>query len=229
MSSGFVPERKKRPAECSRAADFSAAAFYTELVELACANAEPLSVANPSDELQRGRKRASTLHKCDSTVEIPFAEGGASSQLVSNECPVCHRDIPISESLAQHSASLAHLLSRPDLQDTRPPPPSYGIPASNVGFQLLAKSGWEPYAGSGGLGPGQSGRAEPLVARMKRDRRGLGAANPAGPSPVLRHSAEALPAGAPAAAPRRRKRDLVREAASDARWRKSMLHYLKDV
>jgi hypothetical protein len=47
----------------------------------------------------------------------------------------------------------------------------YGIPASNRGYQILVKGGWDREKG---LGADGSGHKFPLKTVMKRDRAGLG-------------------------------------------------------
>jgi len=68
----------------------------------------------------------------------------------------------------QHSTSIVHLLSsRPCIAV----PTAYGIPASNRGYQILVKGGWDREKG---LGVDGSGHKFPLKTVMKRDRAGLG-------------------------------------------------------
>jgi hypothetical protein len=68
----------------------------------------------------------------------------------------------------QHATSTLHLFN------TRPQvavPTMYGIPASNVGYQILVKGGWDREKG---LGPEGTGHKFPLRTVLKRDRKGLG-------------------------------------------------------
>uniref|UniRef100_A0A0E0IUD1 G-patch domain-containing protein n=1 Tax=Oryza nivara TaxID=4536 RepID=A0A0E0IUD1_ORYNI len=49
------------------------------------------------------------------------------------------------------------------------------IGSSNVGFQLLKKSGWKEGTG---LGAQEQGRLEPVETRVKNNKRGLGSKEP---------------------------------------------------
>jgi hypothetical protein len=68
----------------------------------------------------------------------------------------------------QHGTSTVHLFSsRPCITV----PTVYSIPASNKGYQILVKGGWDREKG---LGADGSGHKFPLKTVMKRDREGLG-------------------------------------------------------
>ncbi|XP_039830946.1 SURP and G-patch domain-containing protein 1-like protein isoform X2 [Panicum virgatum] len=49
------------------------------------------------------------------------------------------------------------------------------IGSSNIGFQLLKKSGWKEGTG---LGAQEQGRLEPVESRVKNNKRGLGSKEP---------------------------------------------------
>uniref|UniRef100_A0ACD5TJB2 Uncharacterized protein n=1 Tax=Avena sativa TaxID=4498 RepID=A0ACD5TJB2_AVESA len=49
------------------------------------------------------------------------------------------------------------------------------IGSSNIGFQLLKKSGWKE---GSGLGAQEQGRLEPVETRVKNNKRGLGSKEP---------------------------------------------------
>jgi hypothetical protein len=71
-------------------------------------------------------------------------------------------------SAEQHVTSTVHLFSsRPQAAV----PTMYSIPASNRGYQILVKGGWDREKG---LGPEGSGHKFPLKTVLKRDRKGLG-------------------------------------------------------
>lgn len=50
-----------------------------------------------------------------------------------------------------------------------------GIGSSNIGFQLLKKSGWKEGTG---LGAQEQGRLEPIETHVKNNKRGLGSKEP---------------------------------------------------
>ncbi|TVT97549.1 hypothetical protein EJB05_57212 [Eragrostis curvula] len=57
------------------------------------------------------------------------------------------------------------------------------IGSSNIGFQLLKKSGWKEGTG---LGAQEQGRLEPVETRVKNNKRGLGSKEPkAKPKPKV--------------------------------------------
>ncbi|XP_077017443.1 G patch domain and ankyrin repeat-containing protein 1 [Tamandua tetradactyla] len=70
---------------------------------------------------------------------------------------------------SNHQTSTAHLLSLSWIPQPHNLPP--GVSASNPGFKLLLRGGWEPGMG---LGPRGEGRAEPIPTVLKRDQEGLG-------------------------------------------------------
>ncbi|KAM0854928.1 hypothetical protein ACQ4PT_050106 [Festuca glaucescens] len=63
------------------------------------------------------------------------------------------------------------------------------IDSSNVGFQLLKKSGWKEGTG---LGAQEQGRLEPVETRVKNNKRGLGSKEPK-PKPVVNDDVETAP------------------------------------
>ena len=81
-------------------------------------------------------------------------------------CDTCEIDVTDSTS-TQHVTSTLHLFnSRAPVTE-----PSFGIPESNVGFQLMLKTGWDKNKGLGSEGQGQK---YPVKTVLKRDRRGVG-------------------------------------------------------
>jgi hypothetical protein len=81
-------------------------------------------------------------------------------------CESCKQSF-CSTSREQHATSTVHLLSRPQVAV----PTIYSIPASNKGYQILLKRGWDKEKG---LGPDGSGHKFPLKTVLKCDRKGLG-------------------------------------------------------
>ncbi|KAK3156801.1 hypothetical protein QOZ80_2AG0112120 [Eleusine coracana subsp. coracana] len=65
------------------------------------------------------------------------------------------------------------------------------IGSSNIGFQLLKKSGWKEGTG---LGAQEQGRLEPVETRVKNNKRGLGSKEPkAKPKPKVKDDVEKDP------------------------------------
>ncbi|XP_051188084.1 uncharacterized protein [Lolium perenne] len=63
------------------------------------------------------------------------------------------------------------------------------IGSSNVGFQLLKKSGWKEGTG---LGAQEQGRLEPVETHVKNNKRGLGSKEPK-PKPAVNDDVETAP------------------------------------
>jgi len=84
-------------------------------------------------------------------------------------CESCRQSF-CNTSREQHSTSIVHLLSSSPCIAV---PTMYSIPASNKGYQILVKGGWDREKG---LGADGSGHKFPLKTVMKRDRTGLGGA-----------------------------------------------------
>ncbi|NP_001399035.1 uncharacterized protein LOC100282370 isoform 2 [Zea mays] len=63
------------------------------------------------------------------------------------------------------------------------------IGSSNIGFQLLKKSGWKEGTG---LGAQEQGRLEPVETRVKNNKRGIGSKEPK-PQPKVEDDIETHP------------------------------------
>nr|VZI44086.1 unnamed protein product [Spirometra erinaceieuropaei] len=122
-------------------------------------------------------------------------------------CPVCRQKGDPSSST--HISSLAHQVAL--LSTNRPRPSPLFIPPSNRGYRLLRRLGWVDAADcpsdatpalqlsedssastsdvlkAGGLGREGQGRRFPIATVLKRDRRGLGAADPDGVRARITH------------------------------------------
>ncbi|KFG81671.1 putative G-patch domain protein [Metarhizium anisopliae] len=82
-------------------------------------------------------------------------------------CPVC--SLPITTSLKEHEASLAHQVSMPHSH-----PPS-ALDRSRMGLRALKSQGWDPDARRG-LGVEGEGVRYPIKTKAKDDNLGIGAA-----------------------------------------------------
>lgn len=81
-------------------------------------------------------------------------------------CKTCKSEFSQSEK-SSHETSTVHLFNL----GHKPRGPSYLIPETNRGFQMLLKTGWEV---DKGLGPKGEGSKYPVKTILKRDRKGLG-------------------------------------------------------
>ncbi|KAF6994890.1 hypothetical protein CFC21_011491 [Triticum aestivum] len=79
------------------------------------------------------------------------------------------------------------------------------IGSSNIGFQLLKKSGWKEGTG---LGAQEQGRLEPVETRVKNNKRGLGSKEPK-PKPKVEDDVETAPSRRPKDAPVTKKAKLA--------------------
>lgn len=85
------------------------------------------------------------------------------------QCSVC--GVTVKENTKQeHEASTLHLFNMRS-HDKRISIPVYGIPASNKGYQLMLKQGWDK---NHGLGPKQKGKQYPVKTVIRKNRTGLG-------------------------------------------------------
>ncbi|XP_004467908.1 G patch domain and ankyrin repeat-containing protein 1 [Dasypus novemcinctus] len=125
---------------------------------------------------------------------------------------------------SNHSTSTAHLLSLSWVPQPSNLPP--GVSASNPGFKLLLRGGWEPGMG---LGPRGEGRASPIPTVLKRDQEGLGYRSP--PQPRVTHfpawdtRAVAGRERAPRVATLSRKEERRREEKGRA-WERDLRRYM---
>jgi hypothetical protein len=105
--------------------------------------------------ITEGQRETGTEHQPVRTRHVEFY------------CESCELSIR-NTSREQHVTSTVHLFSsRPHITV----PTVYSIPASNKGYQILVKGGWDREKG---LGADGSGHRFPLKTVMKRDRKGLG-------------------------------------------------------
>ncbi|XP_037462826.1 G patch domain-containing protein 11-like isoform X2 [Triticum dicoccoides] len=79
------------------------------------------------------------------------------------------------------------------------------IGSSNIGFQLLKKSGWKEGTG---LGAQEQGRLEPVETRVENNKRGLGSKEPK-PKPKVEDDVETAPSKRPKDAPATKKAKLA--------------------
>ncbi|EFY89992.1 G-patch domain protein, putative [Metarhizium acridum CQMa 102] len=92
---------------------------------------------------------------------------GPSNEGEPDICPVC--SLPITTSLKEHGASLAHQVSMPHSH-----PPS-ALDRSRMGLRALKSQGWDPDARRG-LGVEGEGVRYPIKTKAKDDNLGIGAA-----------------------------------------------------
>jgi hypothetical protein len=115
----------------------------------------------------------------------------------SGVCKVC--SLPITTSIREHEASLAHQVSL-----THSHPPS-ALDRSRMGLRTLAAQGWDPDARTG-LGRGGEGARFPIKVTAKEDTLGIGAEPPT--REQIAASAAAAQAKKPLSAKERKAMDL---------------------
>ena len=101
-------------------------------------------------------------------ADLTRAEGYSKKDCHSFHCKNCQMTVT-GNSKAVHDTSTVHLFS--SCQHHQCADISYGITESNRGYQILLRSGWDPYKG---LGPQKLGRMFPVKTVLKRDRLGFG-------------------------------------------------------
>jgi hypothetical protein len=156
---------------------------WTALMSAACAGALEVVkflISRGADVSLRdksGNTCLSLARRCGHlTVVQAITEGHRQSEAESQPpqighvefyCESCKQSF-CSTSREQHATSTVHLLSsRPHVVV----PTIYSIPASNKGYQILLKRGWDKEKG---LGRDGSGHKFPLKTVLKCDRKGLG-------------------------------------------------------
>lgn len=82
-------------------------------------------------------------------------------------CEQCQKDFT-STSRKVHETSTLHLFNQKDVYRY---PRRFGIPESNVGFQLMIKQGWDRESG---LGASKEGPLYPVKTTIRKSRTGLG-------------------------------------------------------
>ena len=144
-------------------------------------------------------------------------------------CNVCKQNIRVTEhSTERHTTSTVHQFSC----QHKPNVPSYAIPLTNRGYQMMLREGWDP---DKGLGPCQEGQKYPVKTVLKQDRLGLGQTpqeTSQGKARVTHFAAfderavkrrserfEKAPS-------ERKKRDIVRAAHKDREWEIRMRRYM---
>lgn len=94
----------------------------------------------------------------------------------SQWCNVCA--VHYTDSTETHDRSTLHQFS-----ELHPPAtPQYCLPSSSTSYKMMLRLGWDP---SSGLGPGHSGRKNPVSTILKRDQAGLGYGT--APQPKVTH------------------------------------------
>lgn len=109
----------------------------------------------------------SYIHK-----ETPINQKQAKAKMAFNAkskeeytCEICNKSFPNRE---EHLSSTIHNISA---SRGKKIPANYVLPASNRGYQLMIKGGWDRQSG---LGRDGSGKLYPIKTVQKKDRKGLG-------------------------------------------------------
>lgn len=86
-------------------------------------------------------------------------------------CDICKMEIAIGDRKS-HETSTLHRFNR---SDSKSDVPRFGIPESNIGYQMLVQQGWRA---DNGLGPQQNGQMYPIKTTLRKPRSGLGVRQP---------------------------------------------------
>ncbi|KAK2714386.1 G patch domain and ankyrin repeat-containing protein 1 homolog [Artemia franciscana] len=105
-----------------------------------------------------------TNFESEHSIEQSKSEDIILENFYCNKCECEVKD----QSLKAHTNSMIHLFNSGPVSDV----PSYMLPESNIGYQLMLKSGWNPNVG---LGPEGKGKKVPAKTALKTSRKGLGA------------------------------------------------------
>ncbi|XP_055312170.1 G patch domain and ankyrin repeat-containing protein 1 homolog [Sitodiplosis mosellana] len=96
---------------------------------------------------------------------------GARKTMESFFCDICQAEFSQTDRKS-HAASTLHRFNRTDSQK---PPRHFGIPETNVGFQMLLQQGWDRKSG---LGAERDGVIYPIKTTLRKPRSGLGTQQP---------------------------------------------------
>lgn len=130
-------------------------------------------VLKEDEEAARSRHQSSNSKDKASTPKHEAEASPSTDSLETTEaqiCPVC--SLPITTSLTQHEATLAHQVS---VKHSHPPS---ALDRSRMGLRTLASHGWDPDARVG-LGVEGDGMRYPIKVASKDDKMGIGAAEEA--------------------------------------------------
>uniref|UniRef100_A0AC34FCA1 G-patch domain-containing protein n=1 Tax=Panagrolaimus sp. ES5 TaxID=591445 RepID=A0AC34FCA1_9BILA len=150
----------------------AAAAGSSEVIEFLMENHADWTIKNRSgfsaSELAKRKgfvelaEYIESYGKFNEEQDVQILSASSSS---SNFCEHCNQTFI---NIQAHHCSIVHIVNT-----SQPPRPgyAYGIPTSNVGYQMLKETGWKEEIG---LGKEGEGRKYPLKTMLKRDRKGLG-------------------------------------------------------
>lgn len=135
-------------------------------------------------------------------------------------CDICQTKFSQTDRKS-HAASTLHRFNRTDLQK---PPRHYGIPETNVGFQMLLQQGWDRESG---LGAERDGVIYPIKTTLRKPRSGLGTQQPN--KPKVTHfkpfdssavKSTKMPSSRPASTKRQMRAQELRDKRKDRHLRK---------
>lgn len=118
-------------------------AKHREVVDFLKQTLEPICLSDSDDD-----------DNADESMKIHF-------------CDICQMEVAIDDRKS-HETSTLHRFNCTDAQSTVP---RFGIPESNVGYQMLVQQGWNR---NNGLGPQQNGQMYPIKTTLRKPRSGLG-------------------------------------------------------
>lgn len=135
-------------------------------------------------------------------------------------CDICQAEFSQTDRKS-HAASTLHRFNRTDLQKA---PRHFGIPETNVGFQMLLQQGWDRESG---LGAERDGVIYPIKTTLRKPRSGLGTQQPN--KPKVTHfkpfdssavKSTRAPSGRPASTKRQMRAQELRDKRKDRHLRK---------
>ncbi|XP_067673774.1 G patch domain and ankyrin repeat-containing protein 1-like isoform X2 [Haliotis asinina] len=160
----------------------------------------------------------------------PFNDGSNSKQQVTNEesffCEICKKHFS-EETELSHRTSIVHLFN---CQLKPKKHTSYLISESNIGYQMMLRSGWNA---DRGLGPQEEGQKYPVKTVLKRNREGLGAEQKS--TPRVTHFPPRDVRAVAAVKPRGERRESLRSQSrraikrkerKDKEWERNLRRYM---
>ncbi|KAF2723766.1 hypothetical protein K431DRAFT_310508 [Polychaeton citri CBS 116435] len=128
----------------------------------------PLPTQNPAGGRDLGAVLGKAVSHLPDTETIVRGETSAVAGDRENVCEICMRSVKLDEQSSRHSSSIAHQIC---LQHSHPP---NHIDRKRKGLAILESQNWDPDSRRG-LGAEGEGILQPIKAKEKNDRAGLGA------------------------------------------------------
>ncbi|XP_065673002.1 G patch domain and ankyrin repeat-containing protein 1 [Hydra vulgaris] len=132
-----------------------------------------LDYENKYNDYKTNSFNGSIMSSCQTSSSVDCSQNGKKTKMVNKDageillkCKLCDSSFHQNERI-QHESSVMHIFN----DNKNVVKNIYGIPDTNIGFQMMLRSGWNSNVG---LGPDGCGRRNPVKPVIKQNRHGLG-------------------------------------------------------